>query len=369
LRAFEEISWYSFIFNISQNVIKILALILFVILGVGSNSSSLSYVAGIFGMILLAFVVSKYKLPLLFGKFKLEDSEKSNIRKEILSYSWPLLFSGIISTLFYWIDSFSIGYYKGAIEVGLYNAAVPIAILMGVVPELFAQLFFPMINKEYSKKNIELIEELSKQVGKWILLINLPIFAIFIIFPGAVLNIVFGPQYLAAESALRILSIGTLMSSIVIISNYLITMIGKTRLVLMNIVIASVVNIVLNSILVPMQKIWFIDNSSGLNGAAIATLISVIILNVLFLIETYKYLSVIPFRRKMLTLFIITALPAALLFYLRTIFVSNSLATLITLSAMFGLVYIGLVFATGALDKNDWMILNSILKKIGFRRL
>ena len=35
------------------------------------------------------------------------------------------------------------------------------------------QLFFPMINREHSKKNHKLIEQLSKQVAKWIFIINL----------------------------------------------------------------------------------------------------------------------------------------------------------------------------------------------------
>ena len=37
LRAFEEISWYSFIFNILQNVSRIIFLLLFILLGIQTN--------------------------------------------------------------------------------------------------------------------------------------------------------------------------------------------------------------------------------------------------------------------------------------------------------------------------------------------
>ncbi len=364
IRAHEEISWYSFIYNIAQNAIKVFALIVFIILGMNSDAVSFSYLAGIFGMLIMAYFVCKYKIPYLFGADNLSVDKERGLRKELMSYSLPLLFYGIVSMIFYWIDSFALGYYKSAFVVGLYNAAIPIAILLGVAPELFMQLFFPMINREYAKKNVKLIGALSKQVAKWILLVNIPLFAIMLVFPGAVINLFFGTEYLAAENALRILSVGALFSSIFIISNNLIQMTGRSGVVLTNIVIAAAINLVLNIDLVPMQQIGFIDNSTGMNGAAIATVISVIIFNMLFMAGAYRYLKIIPLRRKMITLFLIAMIPAALLFYLRTIFVSNSLIVLAGLFAVFMLVYILLILVAGVLDENDWGIINKIYKKL-----
>jgi O-antigen/teichoic acid export membrane protein len=113
-----------------------------------------------------------------------------------------------------------------------------------------------------------------------------------------------------------------------------------------------------------MQKIGFIDNASGLNGAAIATLISVVIFNMLFMLQTYKYLKIIPFRRKMINLFILAILPTSLLYYLRTIFRSNSLWTLSLLGLVFLAVYIALILASGSLDDNDKGIIKSAWNRI-----
>jgi O-antigen/teichoic acid export membrane protein len=368
LRAHEEISWYSFIYNIAQNVVKVLALGLFVLLGMNSNATSLSYLTGIFGMLVISYLVCKYKIPHIFKTHNLPDDDKKLLQREVFSYSLPILFFGIVSSIFYWIDSFSIGYYKSALEVGLYNAAVPIALILGVAPEIFMQLFFPMITRYYASKNMKLIAELSKQVAKWILLVNLPLFAIMIVFPGALIHILFGAQYLAAENALRILAIGSLISAVFIVSNQLISMIGRSRLVLMNIVIAAAINFGLNMVLVPMQKIGFIDNANGLNGAAIATLISVIIFNLLFMFQAYRHLSIIPLRRKMITLFLLAIIPTALLFYARTIFGSNDILTLILLCAGYGILYLALILVAGVFDENDKMIIKSIWNKIRIKR-
>ncbi len=364
LRAHEEIGWYSFIFNIAQGAIKIIALVLLIILGMGSNSVSLSYLAGLFGMLVMAYLVCRYKIPHLFGIGKLPHDEKGKIRSALVSYSIPLLFFGIISTIFYWIDSFSIGFYKSVFEVGLYNAAIPIAMLLGVAPEIFMQLFFPMITKHYAQRKVKLIEELSKQVAKWILLVNIPVFAIMIVFPGALINIFFGASYLAAENALRILAISSLISSVFIISSQLISMIGRSKLVLMNIVIASIVNLTLNMILVPMPVVLGIDNSNGLAGASLATLISITVFNLIFMIEAYRNLSIIPLRRKMIRLFIIALIPTGLLFYARTIFTSNSIVVLAALAAAFMLVYIALILLSGSLDENDWGMIKNILRRV-----
>ena len=364
LRAHEEIGWYSFIYNVAQNVIKVSFLALFAIIGLGSRGVSFSYLAGIFGMLVISYWVCKYKIPHIFNLSKLPKHEKSLLRKELLIYSVPILLYGIVSLIFYWIDSFSIGYYKGAVEVGLYNAAVPIATLLAVAPELFMQLFFPLITKEYSRKNMKLIEQLSKQVAKWILLVDIPLFVMMLVFPGAVINILFGAKYLAAENALRILSISALMNSVLVVTNQLTFMSGRSNIILFNIAITSAINFVLNSIFVPMQKIWFIENSLGMNGAALATLISMIIFNILFLAEVYYFLKIIPLRRKMLNLFVIAIIPAVLLVYLRTLITSNSIIVLAVLGAGFVLVYALLILLSGALDENDWEVIKNIARKI-----
>jgi O-antigen/teichoic acid export membrane protein len=364
LRAHEEIYWYSFIYNISQNTIKVLILGLFIFLGFNSNATSLSYLAGVFGMLVLSYLICRYKIPHIFENHNLTHDESGLLRKEVMSYSIPILFFGIIAMIFYWIDSFSIGIYKGATEVGFYNVAVPIAMALTIAPEIFMQLFFPMITKFYARNKIKLIEQLSKQVTKWILIINLPVFAIMIVFPGAIINIFFGSQYLVAENALRILAIGSLASSIFITSTQLISVIGKSKLVLMNIVIASLINLGLNTILVPMQKIWFIENSLGLNGAALATLISVIILNLLFVYQSHKHLEIIPLKKKMINLFLIAAISTGLLFYLRTKFVSNNILTLLVLFLVFMITYITLILISKSLEDNDKKMIKTIFNKL-----
>ena len=364
LRAYEKINWYSGIFNIFQNVARLTLLVVLILLGLNSKGSVIvwSWVLASFLTLIFTYSVCRFKIKEIFKKYEKQDY--SELNREFFNYSWPLMFYSIISLFLYWVDTFSIGYYKSAVEVGFYNAAVPIALLLGMTSEIFLQLFFPLITKEYARKNYKLIEQLSKQVTKWIFIVALPIFILIFCFPGAALNILFGSNYIVAENALRILAIGTFISALFAVCNQLISMIGKSKLILFNISCSALINLILNSIFVPLPKIWFIDNSKGLIGAATATVISIIIFNLLFIFQTKKYLSFIPLRRKMINSLIAALISTSLLFYLRTIYTSNNLFVLGILFLFFLLVYILLLFAFRSFDENDKNIIKSIKRRL-----
>lgn len=363
LRAYEKIGWHSAIHNIFPNIAKVLFLILFLFIGINSNSIIFSYMCGIFIYLIFSYFACRYVLPEIFEKFILKKETQKKISKNLIKYSTPLLFFGIFSTVFYWTDSFLIGYFKTAVEVGLYNSAVPIAMLFAIVPELFMQLFFPLITKEYSKKNFKAIKELSKQVSKWIFILNLPIFILISFFPGAIINILFGAEYLFARDALRFLSLSAFFASIFIVSNQLIFMAGKSRLILFDIILALILNIFLNYILIPMNQIWFIENPLGITGAAIATMISVIFFNCLFFFQARHYLGIVPLRKKMFSIALASLVPTLLLLYLRHI-ISINIISIILLSIFFILTYILSIIVVRGLDKNDKMIFHAIKKKL-----
>ena len=354
LRCFEKVGSYSFIWNILQNFVKVGALIIFIFLGLETNAIIFSYFLGILSMLLVAYFLCRFKLPEIFMKHKLKREEKGQIRKEVFSYSWPLLFSSLIMVLFYWVDSLLLGYFMGATNVGFYNAATPLVGLMSFFPAMFTSFFLPLIAKEFGKKNLEIIKELSKQVGKWIFILNLPLFFIMFIFPTTLIRVFFGEQYLVASSALQILAIGGFMSSLVFLSTDLISMIGKSKILLINIICASILNILLNIIFIPKY---------GLNGAAIATTITTILLSISLFIEVKYYVHLVPVRKKIANIFVVSLIPLLLLLFIKR-YMETTLLTLILLGSFFILSYIFLLLITKSFDKNDLLILRSLKGKI-----
>jgi len=357
--AYEKINWYSFIYNVLQDFVKVFSLILLIFLGFKISALFFSYLLGIFFALLVAYFVSRFALKLVFEKFKLNKKEKSRVIHEVFSYSWPLLFFGIVSTILVWADSFLIGYFLDAKNVGYYNSAIPIAMLLIIFSELFTKLFSPFITKEYSKskKNIESIRQLSKQVGKWIFLLNLPILLLIWIFSEQLIQILFGSQYVVARNSLRFLSIGMFFSALFTVSQRLISMLGKSKILLMDTLIISIINIFLNVLLIPKY---------GISGAAFATMTSLIFLNILFLIQVNYYLSIIPLRRKMIVIFLISIIPATILILIKNQLQSINILGAILMGSFFILFYFLLILLT-CLDKNDLVVLKSIKIKLKYR--
>ncbi len=369
VRSYEEINWYLFISTVSRNLVELIFLIIFIFIGLKDQAVVFSYVLGFGGMFLLSLWILKSKIQRTFKDEKISKNEKKEVSSELLKYSLPLIFSTFIFILMGWTDSFAIGYFKSSIEVGLYNAALPIAMLLTLAPELFIKLFFPLINKEYSKNNMELISELSKQVSKWIFLLNLPLFLVLMILPQASLNFIFGSDYLPAANALRILALAYFVSSgLGAITLRLISMTGRSKTILYDTLIVAVINVLLNLILVPMRKIIFLDNSSGLVGAALATLLSLIIMSLILLFQSKRYTKIMPLRRSMLKLIIASILPLTILLYIKNNFQITKIA-FVFISFFFLLFYLLLSLLFKGFDRNDWIVIDAIKNKLRKRKI
>ena len=355
IQAFEKVKSYSFIRNVLDTGIKLIVLVSLIWIGFTNRAVIFSYIFGMFVVLLVSYYIYKNKISNLFKKYSLDIKNKKKITKKLFSYSWPLIFTGLIAFIFSWIDLFAIGYFiEDVAQVGIYSAAVPLAALMAIAPSLFIQLFFPLITKEFAKKDNKVIKEMSKQVGKWIFIINLPFLILILLFPGAIINLFFKPEYLAAINSLRFLSLGMFFYSIFIISENLLSMAGKTKIVLLNVIMASIINLILNFLLVPKY---------GIEGAAFATMITYISWSLFSLIQAQYHTKIIPIKRKMLLIALISIIPTLVLVYVKQ-FIQISRITLILQVFMFSLFYVLLIFLTKGLDKNDLMILSAIKRKI-----
>jgi O-antigen/teichoic acid export membrane protein len=354
LRGNQRIVPYSLLLNITHPGLNLLILFLLVYAGYKSSSIVFSYLLSTVAVFFMSFLVCKKAI----SNKKDDRKPNANVKHEILSklfvYSWPLIFSTILMNLFNWTDTYAIGYLKTASDVGYYNVAVTLANLFSLAPAIIGATFFPIAVKEYSNKRINLVKKLSQQMTKWIFIFNLPIFIILILFPGAVINLLFGPQYLIAENALRILSVGTLLTSILIVSSDLISMVGKSKVLLYNTTLLTIFNIVLNLYLIPIY---------GINGAAFSTAASLAIWGLIATIEARSFLSFVPLKFSILKIFLLSVIPSALLFYSRSLF-PKTLLSLFLQASVFFLIYLFLMIYSEVLDDNDYMVLNTIKSKL-----
>lgn len=362
MRGFEKVHQNSLIDSVAEPLTKTIFLILLIFFGIGySFSIGISSVLGAFATLLFSYLFCRLYLFKYFIDVKTKKDKK--LTKELLKYSLPLLFSTAIIYIFGWTDTFLIGYLKSANEVGIYNAALPISLLLTLTPLLFTPLFFPLVTKEYSKKNISVIKELTQQIGKWIFIINLPALFFFLFFPNTVINILFGKEYLQGGICLIFLSLGFFIQAQTEVSLSLLAMMKKSKLRLFNIILTLIIAIILHWYLIPLPKIFLFDNSNGILGASIATMLSLFFYAFLILTQAYYYIKIIPIRRKMLNVLFSCIIAGSVLLIIKH-FIKINLFILVLLGILFMSIYILLLFLTKALDKNDLMIINSIKNKL-----
>jgi len=359
LLAYEKIGWHTFISDFLLNFLKVLALAILIFAGLNSNAIIYSYLIGTLVVVFVIFYVMKKQIPEIFHKSNLKNKERSKLFRELFSFSWPLLLSGFIWNVFEWADTFFIGYFRTSAEVGFYNAAMPIALFLFIPAFLFAKLFYPLINKEYHRGNRDLVDELTKQVAKWILLLSFPLFTLILLFPGSFINILFGEEFLVAEKALIYLSIGFMFTSVFSISGYVLLLLEKSKNMLYSTLSVFILNIILNVILIPRF---------GITGAAISTTISIIALYTILTAQAYHYTKIIPLRRKMLTIVASSFVSAVILILVKSKVTVISPISLAVLLVLFAALYVIFLLLFKGLDKNDFAVIKSSIRKIKSKR-
>src|SRR3989344_4545818 len=355
MQVYGKYGWVLFASKILDPLVKVIALVTLTFLGINSINVPISYLLAAIFVSLFAYLFCRISFKKIF---KIKPKKNKQLAKNIFHYSWPLLFFTLSMFLFHQEDSFMIGLLKTVEDVGFYNAAVPIALLLVTSVTLFSYMFFPVITQQYAKGNKEIVKQLSQQTGKWAYILSLPLFILFIVFPGVFIKILFGEEYLVAINALRFLSIGAMFTSVFDISKQLLSMKGKSKLILKDILFILVLNAILNLIFIPIY---------GITGAAIATMTSMIILGLIFAFQSWKILGIVPLRRKMINITIVALIPTGLLLLIKQIIEIN-LFTLIILGILFISIYILLIMSTGCLDKNDKLILNLIKEKLSINK-
>lgn len=276
-------------------------------------------------------------------------------RKELLLFSYPLVFQGILLIFMKQIDKLMIGHYCQKADVAVYGAAAALALQAGIVLSSFASLFAPMVAALYHREDLKGLNYLYKTVARWVMICALPIIAVMFIMPDIFLGI-FKISSKNAEMALRILALGQLVSICVGHSGQLLVMSGHTKLTLANNASAAILNVIINAFLIPKY---------GIVGAAAATTIAITIRNVASLIEARYILQASPFSLPLIKLFVfVISLSIGLLLLKNYLPVMKWWLALGLYCGAFAVAYASLMWFFGINEEDKTFFKTTILSKL-----
>lgn len=325
--------------DIIQKVLLISFSLLFIYLGFNVLGIVYTFIISILISASIYLIFIKKTTPLFSFKIKPEY-----ISKELLVYSFPLLFAGIVAIIIAKMDILMLGYFRTPAEVGIYSIAIKTALLLLIGLQAVNQIFSPMISSLHQKGEIQELSSLYKTTTKWIFSIAYPGLLIILLFSKNILGL-FGKDFIIGSSALILLGISQLINSSTGSSGYIIAMIGKSKILLLNQIMIFSVNFFLNLLLIP---------KFGIIGAAIATAFAIAAVNFLQLGEVYYFLKIHPYKLTFLKPLIIGLISFVIVKYIPLHWLIN----LIIFSAL----YLSLILLFG-LEKEEKILLKLTINK------
>jgi O-antigen/teichoic acid export membrane protein len=278
--------------------------------------------------------------------------------REIWFFSLPLIAGGVFGVISGQIDTYMLQYFLGTQQVGLYNAAYPFALLIYSFSNVFSSIFMSTASRLKSEGKEKLNADIFRTLTKWISALGIPLFLIMFFFPKTAL-VFFGSDYYSAAPALKVLSIGFLLSAITGPVTNLYQAYDRTELNFYTSVILAISNLVLNYLFIAVLRY-------GILGAAYATTLSFAITAVFNLIMSYRFLGEIPFKPSTFRIWLFGSLSI-----LAPYLISNHLFQVtprwffpINL-VLFGTIYFLFLGFTETLEEEDRKIIEGILRKIG----
>jgi O-antigen/teichoic acid export membrane protein len=315
---------------ISRKIVSKVLFILFIISLYFLNITQTLFVITSFliaQVLVMTYLTLKTK-DLGMNLFEIIFSQVKNLKeskKEFLNYCVTLIFISFMGVILSRIDKIMVGIYMSSEQVGIYSIGAKVAILVSFLRTSSNQVFTPLISELYSNNDLEMLEDLYSTITKWIIIFTLPVVITMTFFPGIILNF-FGEEYMAGSGILIVLAIGHFITVLPGANGAILNMSGNEKLVLINNSILAIFNIFFNIIFIPHL---------GILGAALATTLSLSIVNIFKVIQVKFFLEIIPYRRGYFHIFINLCLNIAIASFMRFYWgslVSAVLVTVINLS-------------------------------------
>lgn len=226
-----------------------------------------------------------------------QESAPNRTLVTLFLFSLPLTLLGVASVVTGNVDTLVLGYYThDTALVGTYSAVVTVTRLLTLGVGSFSAIVLPVSSRLHSTGSEADLRKSYATMTKWLLLLFMPIFVIFMVFPSPTLLFIYGPvtqttPYADAPWVLMIGAAGAILTVLVGPAQSVLTGLGKLRLLVYDTVAAATIDIVGSLALVPFM---------GVYGAVIAFAAATAALPMLAVFQTGAANGIHPFSKPVL---------------------------------------------------------------------
>jgi O-antigen/teichoic acid export membrane protein len=261
-----------------RSMFRYLPVFIFAIILLKTNNEELLVEVYLLGFLLLS-LFSSISVYILFKKIdKPNDKSESFTITEIFKTSSPMALSAIAYFIMQSIDIIILSIYEGFDQIAYYSVSVKLAMLTTLALMSVNIVIAPRIAEIYENQNMQKLQMLIKHSTRIIFLISICVLSVLFFFSEEILGL-FGQGYVIANNALFFLLAAQFFNAVSGPGAIYLNMTGRQKTLNKILVSALIINILLNFYLIPIQ---------GINGAAIATLASLIIWNTITTVLIYS---------------------------------------------------------------------------------
>ena len=285
-QGFHKMQYQVYSRDLGEQLSKLILSSVAIVLGLGLLGVIWANVAAL----VIAMLLSAFFVVSVFSSSKSDAAGAERPAKGMILYFLPLALSHVIGMILLWVDLLLLGYFGNSSDVGIYGAALRIGVASSTIVLAFGTVFNPVISDLCKRNDIRQLSNLLKTVTRWIFICCYPIFLVAFFFAEPIMRI-FGHEYAANSSVLMILATGQMINVVLGSSGFIIVMSGRSHLELLNIASALIVNITLCFLLIPRY---------GANGAALANMTSMIVVNIMRASELWIIMRIHAYDRSYL---------------------------------------------------------------------
>ncbi|NQE44620.1 hypothetical protein C5S31_01185 [ANME-1 cluster archaeon GoMg2] len=264
--------------------------------------------------------------------------------KYLFKESLPLSLSSVIWIIYSQIDIVMLSPMKGDVSVGLYSAAYRLFEPLIFIGSALMLSLFPLMSKYYKNSKEKLIKSYKLSV-KYLLIIALPVAIGITFMADKIILLIYGTEFVNSATTLQILIWGLVFIFQYRIFLDILVAMGKQKLTTLSMGLCAIVNVTLNFMLIPILSY---------NGAAIATLITRVILFITSFYFVSKHLQVLPIHKIAIKPVISGLLMGAFMYY----FINVNMFLLVPFA---GIVYLVALLALKTFSEEDGDIVKKVL--------
>ena len=335
--------------NISQPLIKLVLVAALAIAGLNATKALSAYIVSV----IVTTVMLLYFLNSLFSLKRPLRAARHNTR-EMMKFALPLYVTDLINTFRSNIQTLLLGTMNTVTTVGIFSVASQVNLIGRAFHQSIVTVSMPIVSELYGRGEREPLARFYQTMSKWTFTLNLPVFLITLLFPGPILSI-FGREFVEGATALLILAWGNLAVSSTGICGVVLDMTGNTVFTMANTIVLSVLTIGLNVLLIPR---W------GVVGAATATMVSVLLVNLLRIVEVYVLFRFLPYNRSFVKPVVAGLVAAAVSWAVLQVFHTKAHLIYTAMNALLlYAVYVGMIWLLG-LSSEDRAVLARLYARL-----